>query len=283
MAAVTLLQKWQLLQAILADAELPATAKVVAARMLDYLHTQTGRCCPSYQSLADGTGLKRRAIIYAAQDLEERRWIRVDRVKGGAATGPSRYATNEIQFDFLRAGSSDPTVHSDAPSRVHDDAPSTVHVDALLQDDNSAPSCTGGVHGGAPSTVHGRAPESGNTGKRTGKSLPHTPSRFDEWWETYPRRDGKIAARKAFDRILKNRQATVEELIAGAQRYAAARAGQDPKFTKVPTTWLNGGHWADEPPPPGGFQPGPTPSPANDRPSATAYLLARRARRLGHG
>ncbi len=69
MAAVTLLQKWQLLQAILADADLPATAKVVAARMLDYLHTQTGRCCPSYQSLADGTGLKRRAIIYAVQAL----------------------------------------------------------------------------------------------------------------------------------------------------------------------------------------------------------------------
>ena len=279
MAAVSLLQKWQLLQAILAEAELPATAKVVAARMLDYLHTQTGRCCPSYQSLADGTGLKRRAIIYAVQDLEGSGWIKVDRVKGGAASGANRYATNEIRFDFARAEQGASTVHGDAPSRVHDDAPLTVHSGALSQDGNSAQSCTGGVHGGAPSTVHSGAPESGITGKQDREESPPTPSAFDEWWEAYPRRDGKIAARKAFDRALKNRQATVDELIAGARRYAAARAGQDPKFTKVPTTWLNGGHWADEP--------ARNASAGQDHRSAkpisaTAYLMERRARRLGH-
>jgi hypothetical protein len=33
----------------------------------------------------------------------------------------------------------------------------------------------------------------------------------------------------------------------GAKRYADQRAGQDPQFTKMPATWLNGDCWLDEP------------------------------------
>ena len=36
--------------------------------------------------------------------------------------------------------------------------------------------------------------------------------------------------------------------LAGAQRYAAERKDQDPKYTKHPATWLNGGCWEDEAP-----------------------------------
>src|SRR6266550_4253034 len=32
-----------------------------------------------------------------------------------------------------------------------------------------------------------------------------------------------------------------------AKRYAAQRASQDPQFTKMPATWLNGDCWLDEP------------------------------------
>ncbi|MGE8127863.1 helix-turn-helix domain-containing protein [Methylobacterium sp. NPDC080182] len=272
MAAVTLLQKWQLLQAILADADLSATAKLVAARLLYHHSAQTGRCSPSYQTIADGVALKRRSVIYAVQELEAGSWVSLARVKGGDPAAAQGFVTNGFVINFDRVDEA-PPVHGDA---LPPGAPPCTPP--------GAPPCTPGVHGDALPPVHGGAPNSGkDTGKGNREESPPTPSPFDEWWETYPRRDGKIAARKAFDRVLKNRQATVEELIAGAQRYATARAGQDPKFTKVPTTWLNGGHWADEPAPPSRFQPGHTPSPANDRPSATAYLLARRARRLGHG
>lgn len=241
MAAVTLLQKWTLLQAIIATPGLTATAKVVAARMLDFYNTQTGRCCPSYQTLAEGTALKRRAIIYAVQELEAGGWIAVDRVKGGASTGSRRYSTNAFRVDFSRV---EPT-----SATVHDDAPSTVHGGALSQDDNSAPDDTTTVHGGAPLRVHGGAPESGkNTGKGNREESPIPPSAFDEWWEAYPRKVGKDAARPVFDRVLKAGKASVTDLIAAAERYAAERAEQDPQFTKHPKTWLNGGHWADEPP-----------------------------------
>ena len=72
---------------------------------------------------------------------------------------------------------------------------------------------------------------------------------FEDFWRAYPRKVAKDAARRAFDKALK---AGVDAgaLIAGAQRYAVERQGQDPKFTKHPATWLNGGCWEDELPGP---------------------------------
>jgi hypothetical protein len=47
--------------------------------------------------------------------------------------------------------------------------------------------------------------------------------------------------------VLDKKLATPEELVSGAKRYAAERAGQDGKYTKHPATWLNNECWADEP------------------------------------
>ncbi len=67
---------------------------------------------------------------------------------------------------------------------------------------------------------------------------------FDSFYASFPRRIGKEAARKAFAKALKI--ATAEQITAGAKRYAEARRGEDPKFTKHPATWLNAGCWDDE-------------------------------------
>ena len=70
---------------------------------------------------------------------------------------------------------------------------------------------------------------------------------FDRFWVVYPKRVTKEAARKAFAKAVEN-GTDAEALIAGAQRYAVERQGQDPKYTKHPATWLNGGCWEDEAP-----------------------------------
>jgi hypothetical protein len=70
---------------------------------------------------------------------------------------------------------------------------------------------------------------------------------FETWWKQYPRHVAKGAAQKLYERIVASGKATAAELMAGALRYAAERTGQDPQFTKHPSTWLNGGCWADEP------------------------------------
>jgi hypothetical protein len=70
---------------------------------------------------------------------------------------------------------------------------------------------------------------------------------FQEFWSVYPRRVAKESARRAFERAL-NAGAAPETLIAGAKRYAIERAGQEPRYTKHPATWLNAGCWEDEAP-----------------------------------
>ena len=215
MAAVTLLQKWQLLQAIIADIELSPSAKLVATRLLYHHSAQTGRCSPSYQTLAEGTSLTRRSVITGVRELEEGGWVLVQRVKGGDPTAARGFVTNAFAIAFDR-------------------------LEALPQ-----------AGEGVKETTLPRVKKTTlNSGKDTGKGnregSPPTPSDFDEWWRAYPRKVGKDAAQPVFIRITKARKATVAELIEGAKRYAAERAEQDPQFTKHPKTWLNGGHWADE-------------------------------------
>lgn len=78
---------------------------------------------------------------------------------------------------------------------------------------------------------------------------------FDQIWAIYPRKTGKAPARKAFDAALK--LADFPTILAGAERYAAERAGQDNQYTKHATTWFHGQHWQDEAEPP---KPPPRPS-----------------------
>ncbi|BCW62466.1 helix-turn-helix domain-containing protein [Arthrobacter sp. StoSoilB22] len=69
---------------------------------------------------------------------------------------------------------------------------------------------------------------------------------FSDWYAVYPKHVGRGAAVNAYTKARKN-GATAEELIAGATRYATERKREDPKFTKMPATWLNQECWADEP------------------------------------
>lgn len=67
---------------------------------------------------------------------------------------------------------------------------------------------------------------------------------FEKFWLACPRRVGKEAARKAYEKARK--LVSDEELLTGIRRYAATRAGQDEQYTVHPATWLNQGRWADE-------------------------------------
>lgn len=72
---------------------------------------------------------------------------------------------------------------------------------------------------------------------------PTAQTEFDLWWEHYPRKVSKGAARKAFPHA--RRKAPLDVLIAGASAYA-----DDPtrttRFTKHPAKWLNDECWNDD-------------------------------------
>ncbi len=69
-------------------------------------------------------------------------------------------------------------------------------------------------------------------------------SAFDEFWQKYPRRIGKLAARKAFIAAIKNHGATLDQLLDGVERYVRHKPGY--ADWAYPASWLNAGRWADE-------------------------------------
>jgi hypothetical protein len=66
---------------------------------------------------------------------------------------------------------------------------------------------------------------------------------FDEFWNKYPRKIAKGAARRMYERALK--VATHDEIVAGLEELIA-NLPADPQFIPHASTWLNGERWADE-------------------------------------
>lgn len=77
---------------------------------------------------------------------------------------------------------------------------------------------------------------------------PPVDEMFEIFWQTYPRREGKQAARKLWSRAVKG-GVPAAKIIEGAERYARD-PNREPQYTAHPSTWLNQGRWDDEPLPP---------------------------------
>lgn len=67
---------------------------------------------------------------------------------------------------------------------------------------------------------------------------------FDVFWQCYPRRVAKLAAKKAYEKALKS--ATHEQIMVGVQGYAIYTRNTEHQFIKHPASWLNAGCWDDE-------------------------------------
>jgi Helix-turn-helix domain len=81
------------------------------------------------------------------------------------------------------------------------------------------------------------------------KSQPEVDSddSFQQFWAVYPKRVAKEAARKAWAKAIEH-GVDPDVVVAGARCYAVLHAGEDPRYTKHPATWINSGCWEDEPP-----------------------------------
>jgi len=67
---------------------------------------------------------------------------------------------------------------------------------------------------------------------------------FDDFWKVYPRKAGKQAARKAWDKAVKDTPSVIVLAAAAAFRDDPNR---EDEFTPHPATWLNQGRWEDDP------------------------------------
>ena len=72
-------------------------------------------------------------------------------------------------------------------------------------------------------------------------------SDFDAFWSIYPRRVGKGAARKSFEKAMtKTDLKTILDAVE-AQKQSAQWTRDGGQFIPHPATWLNQERWADEP------------------------------------
>lgn len=71
-----------------------------------------------------------------------------------------------------------------------------------------------------------------------------TDAEFHAFWHYYPKRVGKLDARRAY--VKARTLASAAEILAGVQRYVQTK----PKWQAWahPSSWLNGGRWMDETP-----------------------------------
>lgn len=214
---VSLLDKWRMVQAVLRDPDLSPAAKVVAGRLLFHLNAITGQCTPSFETLARGAGMARRTAVRAVRELRSSGWVGADRAAGSG----SFVLAFDRAADILEVGTE--------PSLGGDETVPPVGTKRSL-----------GV-GTKRSPKQGKREK----GKEQGNLL-FDPAAFDRFWQAYPRKVAKAAARPVFERILSKGRVTADELVAGAERYAIATAGKDAEHIAHAATWLNGERWTDE-------------------------------------
>lgn len=68
---------------------------------------------------------------------------------------------------------------------------------------------------------------------------------FDHFWMTYPRREAKKDAQKAWAQMTPGQKFAAREAIGVHVRYWNA-AGRSKQYIPLPATWLRGERWTDE-------------------------------------
>lgn len=116
-------------------------------------------------------------------------------------------------------------------------------------------------------------PKGGDITTRTRKA-DADPEGFAAFYEAFPRRTGRDAARRAFSAAIAKGATLAQMLMALDRDKGGDWLGQDTKFIPHPATWLNRGSWRDET----ADQPKliPTLRPNHDRPSRQSVQLEER-------
>jgi len=88
--------------------------------------------------------------------------------------------------------------------------------------------------------------ESINEEKKEERETENTRARgdFDEFWDVFPNKVGKQAAKTAFDKVRKTHNVTIDVMMSALRRYVTKT---DDRPWCNPATWLNQGRWEDQP------------------------------------
>jgi hypothetical protein len=243
-----------------ADAKLAASCTKVAVRLSpDFNEEKGGMAWPSCKTMADDIGKSEGTVINAIRAMQARGHLRVEWGQQGRGHSNHYWMIEKGQqvdlFEDVKP----------QPVDVFEPQKTSISAPGKPQSTNRKPQLSKRKPQPVEETLsktHRRIieGESDSPADRFAKKKTRPTSRprpkengggadaaFERFWAVYPKHVAKDAARRAFAKAIK--RVDLETLIAGAQRYAVARRGQEDRYTKHPGTWLNGGCWEDEPPP----------------------------------
>lgn len=248
--------KFLWLEQVRADPELTPLAFMLAYVLADLVNEGTGYAWPSVAFLAAECRATERGVQKIVRRLIERGHLFVEFGQGRGET--NRYRWIVKGHDLVRKGNSQSATASQMPNRESEALP------PCRSDGNGRTA----VHPIQSKRVN-RGSEKGEQRFQKGRTPVHPtqskesiydpiyrssseqcaqspPSRFEEFWRVYPKKVARRDAMSAFAKVV--RHANLDDLIRAAVRYAAERAGQDPRYTKNPATWLNKACWRDQAP-----------------------------------
>jgi len=202
--------------------KLPTTEKMVLLVIADHANDEGTASYPSQETIARKVSIGIRQVRRHVNELVTKGYIRVQKGAGGS----------EHCRDDRR-----PNLYTINLNRLRADAKDRADADDL----------------------NGRTPKTVTGGRGRPLNLPIEPSleppveifvaktEFDLFWEIYPLKVGKAAAKRAYEKARTTTKSTV--ILRGASAYAKD-PNRHPSYTAHPSTWLNAGRWTDEPLPP---------------------------------
>jgi hypothetical protein len=225
-------------------ASLPPSTALVALELIEYFNEDEGGAAwPSCKTIGDAIGVSEQTVIRTVHALAERGHLRVEWGKQGRGCSNRYWMTiKPPSVEVSSGGKPAPAEVFDNPKTSIPDKKTSIpdkKTSIALEENHLKNHCKNHHRGKTLSPDDASLRE-----KRV--AAKEDCGAFERFWQVYPKRKAKDAARKAFAAAVK-RGADPGPIIASAQRYALERQGQPPRWTKHPATWLNGGCWEDEP------------------------------------
>jgi hypothetical protein len=235
-------------QKLVARSDLSPTARLAAWILALHRNIQSDRCDVSYDGIAAGIGVSRRTAIRAVAEIEACGLIAVERGGGAGNRNQFRFISPAETVTELCHPLQTKTVTNPEEKGDKSD-PKTVtelcHPNKKYnkkRNKKESPACAGVTDAPPVSFAVDSKKEAFNEAR-----LESEDDGFDRWWAAYPKKVGKLEAKRAYAKAVKD-VADPDRLESGAKRYTQERTGQDPKYTKNPATWLRAGCWEDEAP-----------------------------------
>lgn len=216
---------------------LSPSTKIVLIQLAERHNKDTGACNPSLAKLTDDCEMSRASVLRHLNELEKAGFVtRVSRGRdnGGRTSSQYNLHMNMGQRSQIETGAK---VANDGGQRSHSvggkgRTDETPYIEPVLNQKEPAPEGAIDLFSGLPVQT----------------SAESESDLFDQFWEAYPKKAGKDAARRAFTKAIKKAPAQI--IIERAKAYADWLNSLGPNDfkpgVKYPQGWLNDGRWEDE-------------------------------------